>query len=204
MRIVGPSVIGLVVLLAGCEQFAALTTPPEGGSRRDQLPPVEVNLPPVPNLDLVDVPAVYDDGSYSISGLMLRRDEHRGQWIPVTGILQTVYECEEAARGVEGEVADMAAPIADQAQFDPILPGCLRPHLYLVDNLRARQRLLVTGYDHSWFEPQLTPGQRYVMRGRYEQQTRGFISTEDGLLVAEEIEGTGVSPRVVEEADAPE
>lgn len=158
---------------------------------RANYPPVDVQLPPVPNLELVDVPPTYDDGSYSVQGLMLNSSDTFGQTLRVTGILQEVYQCAEEALGIEGEVGDLAAPAAPEDEFE-VRPGCLRPHVYLVDHLRARQRLLVTGYDAALYEPQLTPGIRYTIVGRYQQQTRGFISTVDGLLVAAEILGDDI------------
>lgn len=162
-----------------------------GMDAQAELPPADVQLPPVPNLDLVDVPPTYDDGSYSVSGLMLDRAEMRDQPLRLTAILQSVYRCEEPELGVEGEVAALAAPADDQDPFE-VRPGCLRPHMYFVDNLRGRQRILVTGYDAATYEPQVHPGQRYVIHGVYRQQTRGFISTEDGLIVVDRIEGEGI------------
>ncbi len=170
-----------------------------GEDARANLPPADVQLPPVPNLDLVDVPATYDDGSYSVSGLMLKRAEMRGMPTRVTGILHSIYACEEGERGIEGEVAELADPGTEQDEFE-VRPGCLRPHMLFVDNLRSRQRLLVTGYDASVYEPQMTPGRRYVVHGTYDQQTRGFISTEDGLIVTTLIEGDDIVMPVEEEA----
>ena len=158
---------------------------------RASYPPADVQLPPVPNLELIDVPPTYDDGSYSVQGLILNRTEAMDQMIRVTGILQEVYECEVGTIGVEGEAGELAVPVEPEDDF-AVRPGCLRPHLYLVDHLRARQRLLVTGYEHEVYEPQIRPGMRYTAVGMYAQQTRGFISTEDGLLVASAIDGDGI------------
>ena len=161
------------------------------GDPRASYPPADVQLPPVPNLELVDVPPTYEDGSYSIQGLMLNREDALDQMIRVTGILQEVYECDIGTVRVEGEAGELAVPVEAGDEF-AVRPGCLRPHLYLVDHLRARQRLLVTGYEHEVYEPQIRPGMRYTAIGMYAQQTRGFISTEDGLLVASAIDGEGI------------
>jgi hypothetical protein len=161
------------------------------GDPRASYPPADVQLPPVPNLDLVDVPPTYDDGSYSVQGLMLSREDTMDQTLRVTGILQEVYTCAEGGVGVEGEAGELAVPNEPEDEF-AVRAGCLRPHLYFVDHLRARNRLLVTGYDHAIYEPQITPGLRYTVVGLYSQQTRGFISTEDGLLIAAAIEGDGI------------
>jgi hypothetical protein len=161
------------------------------GDPRANYPPADVHLPPVPSLELVDVPPTYDDGSYSVQGLMLMREETMNQTLRVSAILQEVYQCDERALVVEGEAGELAVPNEPEDEF-AVRPGCLRPHFYLVDHLRARQRLLVTGYDHALYEPQVTPGLRYTVVGTYSQQTRGFISTENGLLVAATISGDGI------------
>lgn len=187
------SALGALLLGAvACDPSSLLgeVTANEPDARAD-LPPADVQLPPVPNLELVDVPPTYDDGSYSVSGLLLNRVELRGTPVRVTGILHSVYRCEEETLGIEGEAQELAAPADEAAEF-AVRPGCLRPHLFLADSLRARQRLLITGYDAAVYEPQLTPGRRYVVHGHYEQQTRGFISTEDGLVVTALIEGDGI------------
>jgi len=170
---------------------ACVTEAPPPPDPRAGLRPAVVHLPPVPNLDIVDVPAVYDDGARSIAGIVRDRDALLGQPMRVTGVLHAVYVCEVGEQGVEGEAAALAAD-PDPGATVAVRPGCLRPHFHLVDNLRSRQRLLVTGYDAALYEPQLVPGNRYTVTGTYQQQTRGFISTEEGLLVATAIAGDGV------------
>lgn len=184
---------------AGCvlALVSACTTP--GGpavdapDARDGLPAADVQLPPVPNLELIDVPETFDDGSYSVSGLARHRAELRGQPVRVTGILHTLYTCEVGNQGVDGAAGELAPDAGPSEASDGVRPGCLRPHLYLADSLRARRRILVTDYDASLYEPQLVPGQRYTVFGRYDQQTRGFVSTEDGLVVATQIVGDGIT-----------
>lgn len=191
----------LMVGTSACDNDALPWATQDAGTvdARAQLPPVEVSLPAVPNLDLVDVPATYDDGSYSVSGLLLNRAELRDMPIRLTGTLHSIYRCETEDEGVAGAVADLADPGTEQGEFE-VRPGCLRPHFHLVDGLRSPQRMLVTGYDAAHYEPQLTPGRRIVVEGTYAQQTRGFISTEDGLVVTTLITGEGIE-QPVEETD---
>lgn len=156
------------------------------------LAPAQVALPPVPPLTILDIPRTYDDGSYSISGLMLSREALREEELQVTGIVSEIYQCEGSSRSVEGEIAALAAlpdePIA-RVTSDV---GCKMPHLYIVDSLRSSQRLLITGYEAELWEPQLKPGTRYRFDGTYSQRAPGFLSTEYGLLLAENMEGSGL------------
>lgn len=182
---------GLVLMLlvaTGCEPGQAIFGSVDVGEDTEHnLPPADVQLPPVPSLELVDVPETYEDGSYSVSGLMLNRENLRNTPVRLTAILHSVYECD-----VPREEGEDGEELAAEDRYE-IRPGCLRPHMYFVDSLRGRQRMLATGYDAATYEPQVNPGQRYVVHGVYRQQTRGFISTEDGLMVVDEIEGEGVT-----------
>lgn len=190
-----------LIFLVACDAGQAPWNTQASADAGPNRPPADVQLPPVPNLDLVDVPAQYDDGSYSVSGLMLARQQMRNMPVRVTAILHSIYQCEAEERGVEGEAAELAAPPEAERPFE-VRPGCMRPHMYFVDSLRGRQRLLVTGYDAALYEPQMHPGQRYVLHGVYAQETRGFISTEDGLVVVDRIEGEGIVMPTAGAADA--
>jgi hypothetical protein len=156
------------------------------------LAPAQVALPQVPPLTILDIPRTYEDGTYSISGLMLSREALREEEIEVTGIISTIYQCEGQALVAEGSMAAMAMAGVEPLVRETTSVGCNLPHLYIVDNLRSAQRLLVTGYDAEHWEPQLRPGTRYTFAGRYAQRAAGFLSTEYGLLVADSIEGSGV------------
>lgn len=155
------------------------------------LAPAQVSLPAVPPLTILDYPRTYDNGSYSISGLMLARDALRDESLSVTGIISSIYVCE----GQQQELVevDLSAPALDEAvPSNPSMVGCNLPHFYIVDNVRSNQRLLVTDYDPTVWEPQLRVGTRYLFRGQYTQRARGFTSTEHGLLRLETIEGSGI------------
>ena len=105
-------------------------------------------------------------------------------------------QCEsddEADEGVDSEVAGLAVISPRDEELGEQL-GCSHPHIYLSDSLRSPRRMLIAGYDEEHYESHLVPGRTYTVHGAYEQRTRGFISTEDGLLVAHRIEGEGLTP----------
>lgn len=187
--------LGIAILIAGALGACDAVSPPAGTGEPDEsarYPETDVQLPPVPTLDLAEVPHTYDDGSHSVFGLVLQREELRDTEVRVTGIVQSIYECEVP---VEAD----AEPLAPGA----VRPGCNRPHLYIADSLRSSQRMLVTGYDAALYEPQLQVGNRYVVQGVYRNETRGFISSEDGLLVASAFEGDGIVIPPEEPEEAP-
>lgn len=180
-------VFGVAAGVAACD--ALVPTAPDLRVEPDvERPEPDVQLPPVPPLDMVDVPPLYEDGALSVAGLFLEQDTHLEQDVVVRGVLREVYACElEAPEG--------------HREGDPV-PGCHRPHLRIADRSDAPRDVLVSGYDATHWEAQLRPGMELTVVGRYQQQARGFISAEDGLLVAELFVGGGLTPPAEEEPDA--
>lgn len=199
---VGWLVIATLPLVAACEMFdptlPILTSEPDESG----LAPASVDLPAVPPLELLDMPAQHPDGSWSVSGLLLNRDALRDSEITLTAIVKTIYQCDAPVVGVEGELAELAAgtggaaPTAAGGEAAPrpnrFRTGCRMPHMHVVDNLRADYAMLIVGYDADFYETQMRPGGRYVFSGRYAQQSSGFMSTEEGLVVARVIDGEGI------------
>ena len=62
--------LGALWLAAGCDptQLRIGADGDTGPDPRAGFPTADVQLPPVPNLELVDVPPTYPDGAYSIAG----------------------------------------------------------------------------------------------------------------------------------------
>lgn len=181
----------VLLFLTACEPQPVLIDADRGAADAASAT-ADVQLPPVPSLELLDTPSRYPDQSWSVAGLHLERDTMRDQAVSVTGILQEIYVCEVPLPAPTGEAA-APAPTGPSLVPQRVRAGCKGPHLFISDTLRSRQRLLVTGYNAAWYEPQLIVGQRYVFDGRFAQQTSGFISTDDGLLVVTGIRGNGVT-----------
>lgn len=137
-----------------------------------------VNLPPVPDLPLLDIPRSYPDGTHSVMGVLIDREKLLLSTITISGMVVDVYECENP--GDAGE--------------DGLRAGCLYPHFYIADTPDSPKRILVTGYNAAHYEPQLQPMTRYRFTGHYSVQARGFSSSESGLLSVDTIEGSGVVP----------
>lgn len=147
-----------------------------------------VNLPPVPELPLLDIPRVYPDKTLSVMGLLIDRDANMLKTLTVSGMVVDVYECENAdAPSKPGNARTKGADTDDAPQA-----GCLYPHFYLADMPDSPKRVLVTGYDAAHYEPQLQEMTRYRVTGHYSVQARGFSSSETGLIVADRIEGSGI------------
>lgn len=136
-----------------------------------------VNLPPVPELPLLDIPREYDDGSLSVIGLMIERDKHMLEEVTISAMVVEIYECD-----IE----------SDEESEDGLVEGCQYPHIYIADTPDSPKRLLVTGYDAQHYEPQLQETTRYRFNGTYSIQASGFSSSENGLLIADSIEGSGI------------
>lgn len=149
----------------------------------------KVQLPPVPALPLLDLPRTYADGSHSVMGVLIERDKLMLKTITVSGMIVDVYECEVPEEPSNARRSNDRS--SEDENTDP-RPGCLYPHFYVADTPDSPKRILVTGYDASHYEPQLQPMTRYRVTGHYSVQARGFSSSETGLLVADEIAGSGI------------
>lgn len=200
------AVLALPSLLFGCDAIdlnlepeVDLTPPP----RDEHLPPASVNLPTVPPLELLDTPPHLPDGSWSVAGLLLNRDDLREREVRVTAIVSSIYQCESDAVEVEGEAAELAGDRDDgpEAVLTGDRAGCLMPNFRIVDTLRSPHEMLMVDYDAEFYEPQLRAGSSYVFTGIYTRQAPGFTSTEYGLIRVTHIEGDGIEhPEDEEEA----
>lgn len=176
-RIISASLMSIAACFAlvGCSDKA------DSDESADIEAPINENvkLPPVPELPLLDIPREYDDGSLSIIGLLIERDEHMLEQISVSGMVVKIYECEnDDEKGTKGD--------------DGLIEGCLYPHFYIADTPDSPKRILVTGYNAQHYEPQLQLMTRYQFHGTYSVQAHGFSSSETGLIVADVIEGSGI------------
>lgn len=178
------SLIGLTACLAivGCANASESDDNAEIEAPTNE----NVQLPPVPELPLLDIPRQYDDGSLSVIGLLIERDEHMLDHVTVAGMVVDIYECDTGDKNVKkGD--------------DGLVEGCLYPHFYIADTPDSTKRILVTGYNASHYEPQLQVMTRYRVSGTYSIQASGFSSSETGLIVADVIEGSGVEPPSVDD-----
>ncbi|MBN1945683.1 MAG: hypothetical protein JW797_08395 [Bradymonadales bacterium] len=178
--------MALILLAAiGCER-----------DRTEQLveqigPPVEVDLPVVPQLE-TDRIYQHPDGSLSVWGLLQRRDDYLGQPVRVTAAVTQIYLCPTRAQQGEYdrmiELGTRYLPPEGSGMPEAPMERCAFPHLFVADRLGVEQTLLVTGYEAE-LEPQLEVGQQYLFEGRYMDQARGFIRAGEGLLWVEQIVG---------------
>lgn len=172
--------------LAGCKDKPQEDAPQAAPSNEN------VHLPPVPELALLDVPPTYKDGSQSIIGLLLNRDKNLQQTVTISGVMKDLYHCELTRENTGDKKSDDA--------YDGPVPGCKHPHFYLADSADSPKKILITGYKASWYEPQLQENARYTISGYYTLQSAQFSASETGLIIVDNIEGSGVeAPPVAEE-----
>lgn len=178
LRLIGLTALCGSVLLTTTACSSSEESPAESDQPQRQ---ANIDLPPVPPLPLLDVPAEYPDGSRSIMGLLVDRDDLFQTQVEVSGVVTRIYECSE--------------PLEDGEEWDPEdgpRPGCNYPHLFIADAMESPREIIVTGYDAAHYEPQLEVGLRYRFSGFYTVQSRGFTASEYGLIDADTIEGNGV------------
>lgn len=160
-----------LVLCVACEQ-----PDPEEEARQARLSELraQVDLPAVPPLERLQMPERMPDGSWSVAGLLANRADLMDSEVELTALLREVYEC-------------------DRPEGSESRDGCFRAHFFVADTLRTPQRLLAVGYDER-YEEQLSEGERYTLVGRYTRTHTGHVSTEDGLIVVQEIRGENIMP----------
>lgn len=182
----------IAVATSACDDIGQMLSGDSGqdSNASSDAPPANVDLPPVPRLDLLDIPAQYPDDSRSVIGAIQAKDELFGDTLTVKAILVELYQCDVPAAADDDENVAADAEQEEEA-LDPNRAGCLRPHLYLADTENSPRRLLATGYNHRLYDSQLEAGLRYTFTGSYREASAGF-SSSDGLLVVDKIEGNGL------------
>lgn len=181
----------LLALAVGCSSDKNDADGDAAASRRE----ANVNLPPVPDLPLLDVPRSYPDGTLSVMGLLIDRDNYLMKPVTVSAMVVEVYACDVPSDVDMGRTGGRGKPAA----ADEPRPGCLYPHIYIADAENSPRRILVTSYDAAHYEPQLQPMTRYRFSGTYSVQARGFSSSEQGLILVDTIEGSGLTQPAVPE-----
>lgn len=177
----------LLALVVGCSSDKNDAS----GDAQQPAREANVNLPPVPDLPLLDVPRQYPDKTLSVMGLLIDRDKLLMQPVTVSALVVDIYACDIPADVDVGRTAGKGRDA--KAKADEPRPGCLYPHFYIADAENSPRRILVTGYDAAHYEPQLQPMTRYRFSGTYSVQARGFSSSEQGLILVDTIEGSGIT-----------
>lgn len=175
----------LALGLAACEP-----EPPPPEDPEANLPPAVVSLPPVPaDLGQSTIPEKFADGPLTIDGLRRNRLKYLDKDVEVRATVTQVYTCpfwpdkkkprRTVRRRKDGEPEE-----------DPKM--CQRHHFYVVDAKgKPEDRLLIVNlsalYQAKVEDEELKPGEVYTMTGRYTDAGDGFLETETGLLVLNQI-----------------
>ena len=153
-----------------------------GAEKQEELPNVQVNLPPSPNFDEGKAPEKWDDGSYSIWGLRQAIDENleagkSGTKIQLKGWVQEVY----------------VPPECPEGEFCP--PG-KQPHVWVTDHqdTKGKKRaMMVVNYrfqipewdaDRWKGQPEvvLEVGKQYTFKGAFVRFSSTGFAHDSGLL----------------------
>jgi len=140
---------------------------------------VPVDLPAKPNLDsILGAPRALPDGSMTVTGLILDKNQHFGQRLKV--------------RGVVRDISPDCPFLTDPAEKDnrPKLGGykrmCKSVYITIADNPVHPKELLLVEYN-PYFHPHLKPGDEIIAYGLYDIKGAGFVRPKDGLLVVEDV-----------------
>jgi hypothetical protein len=168
--------------LAACDSDAPAEGAEAGAQQEEQIPNVQVNLPPSPNFDEDKAPEKWDDGSTSIFGLRQNVDENlaagnSGTIVQVKGWVQEVY----------------VPPECPEGQFCP--PG-KQPHVWITDHegqQGKKRAMMVVNYRFQvpewdadrWKgapEVVLEVGKQYTFKGKFVRFSSTGFAHDQGLL----------------------
>lgn len=180
--------VAVLALLTISTQIGCKTDDSDQADAESNLPKPDVDLPPVPNIN-VDRPVLHPDGTLTVWGVLQGLEEYLNQWVTVRGYVKHVYVCDnrEAQIARDNLIRRGELDETDEATA-AILERCNYPHLYIADHLSSERELLVTGYGPD-LEARLIAGQQYTFGGRFVEETRGFRHAGQGLIYSTSVTG---------------
>ena len=166
--------------VTACDKGEAEAADPE---TKEELPNVQVGLPPPPNFDDARAPEKWDDGSYSIFGLRNEIDER----------------VKEGDAGTEVEVTGFVQEIYVPPECDPEDPFCdlgKQPHFWVVDKADQqgkKRAMMVVNYRFKipefeadmWkdeVQPMVEVGKKYKFKGKFKRFSDTGFAANNGLF----------------------
>jgi len=161
--------VAACALALGCEKGGDQGVRIGSEVQQEELPRVEVKLPPSPSFKKQHAPEVYPDQSLSVYGLRKNMEDHLDKAVKVKAYVIEVYECPPCPKGTECKPCD-------------------QPHFWIADtpNESRDKALMVTDYltDPKMKKKiELEAGQQYVFSGRFAKSSGTGFSSSEGLLV---------------------
>ncbi len=182
--------MGASLLFGGASCEEAEAEKPEKEQEQANLPPANVNLPPVPDdLGESKIPLTYADGALTVDGLRRQRMKHLDQTVKVRGTIDFIYDCEywdqkklkKYLKKMKKEGKDVNSAM------------CERAHLYVIDKGEKENRLLVAGLPEDFPDKikkkKYTVGQEITFEGQYTDAGDSFVAPDLGLIVVEKFHG---------------
>jgi hypothetical protein len=166
-------VTGLIALSIGCEEKTEMPT--DEIEEDPNLPPAIVDLPPAPPASAFVIPEKNPDGSVRVEGLIGHQHKYLNQPVEVAGhIAYLSAECDPAkAKKTDTE--------------------CPEPHLVIKDDADGVKQLMVVGYKQELVKrAKLNPGEKRRFKGTYQKVAQGFVASEDGLLLIDQVDDIDV------------
>lgn len=168
------------VPLLNCEKPS-----PAGGEGTEegaeQLPPIDVKLPPSPTFQKEHPPEVYPDGAFSVYGVRKNLKDLLKKKVRAKAYLLEVYECPPCPKGSQ-------------------CPPCAKPHFWVTDRAGGAkdQALLVTDYiteinkskrkrQEAEMSRTLVVGKPFYVSGTLARSSESGFSNSEGLIIFESI-----------------
>lgn len=165
---------------AGCDKGAEAEAETE---KKEEIPNVQIGLPPPPNFDDARAPEKWDDGSFSIFGLRADIDEQvkagdNGTEVEISGYVQDIY----------------VPPVCEED--DPFCDLGKQPHFWITDKADTagkKRAMMVVNYrfkiqDYEadmWKDVPdvvIEKGKQYKFKGKFKRFSDTGFAHNNGLL----------------------
>jgi hypothetical protein len=161
------------LLLSGCNQGEEAD---DGADKQNSdQPPAHVDLPEPPPASAFEVQEKNDDGTFRVAGLIRYRDKYLGDTVRVKGVITSLSpECDPKKAKEEGK-------------------ECPAPHFMIKDSPDAEKDMMVVGFKQEFVEEAgLEEGNEHVYEGTYKKVAQGFVASEDGLILLDQVDDKSV------------
>lgn len=137
--------------------------------------PAKVNLPEPPPASALEVEELHSDGSFRVEGLIATQGKHLGDDVEVKGKVAYVSpDCDPRRAQKKGE-------------------ECPKPYLTIEDKEEGEAEMMVVGFERDFLDrAEVEKGETYLFKGKYKKLAQGFVASESGLILLNEVNGESV------------
>lgn len=158
-----------------CDSESDTTTPIDELAADPSLPPAVVDLPPAPPASAFVIPETNPDGTLRVQGLISNQTNYLDKPVEISAMIFSISEpCDVKKAKKEGR-------------------ECQEPHLLIKDDRDAEKQLMVVGYKDDFIKKaRLEVGGQHMFKGVYQKMAQGFIASEDGLILLDNVDEVAV------------